>query len=74
MTWNKIEIIDIEHYKSTSQNITCIIDTTLENEGLCRVPTFKCNIGDFLFDFLELLLNYWYTLLELRNDTIYYFL
>ena len=74
MIQNEIEIIDLDHYKPTGQDRTCSIDIILENEGLCRVPTFKYNIGDCLFDSLEFLLNYRYKSLELRNETIDYFL
>jgi hypothetical protein len=50
------------------------IDIALKNEGLFIINKFKYNVGDFLFDSLELLLKYQYTSMQLRNGTIYYFL
>ena len=76
MTVEKMkEVIDVESYEKYTQSIVHnIINVVLHRNGLFRLDAFLYTIGDCLFNTFQVLLHFRYSLTELRNGLIDYFL
>lgn len=61
-------------YKSSNIIQDISIDDALDNMHFFRISSFNFNIGDCLFDTIQVLLHCRYTCAELRNGLVDYFL
>ena len=69
-------IVDLEKnckMKTKIPNSIINIDSILENHGLFHLQNFAHLIGDCIFNALQVLLNFRYTSIEIREGTIEYF-
>jgi hypothetical protein len=65
-----VDLYEIDTHSIIHDNI----DEVLHSNGLFRLDAFLYIVGDFLFDAFQVLLHFRYSLTDLRNGLIDYFL
>jgi hypothetical protein len=69
------QVIDVESYEIDTDSIVHDnIDQVLHSNGIFRLDAFSYIVGDCLFDAFQVLLNFRYSSIDLRNGLIYHFL